>query len=156
MIFCPNCGVKVDERDNFCFSCGAKLGEVRKRLQEEAGTSTTHEIHKLEEPEFESPTAIDIDRPVTKQSWITSVGALLSKTKQILQYLMTMRKRRLYEQWVEASDLPPEAIPQDLIAEGIMPKTGWKQMKLVLLYVLLGVSVSILFTGLILLILHSC
>ena len=156
MIFCPNCGVEVDEMDNFCFSCGANLDEVRKRLQEGADTSTTHEIHEPEEPELESPPAAHIDRPVAKQSWITFVGTLLSKTNQMLHYLKTMRKRRLYEQWVEAANLPPEAIPQDLLAESVMPETGWKRLKLVSLFVLLGVSVLILLTGLVLLILHSC
>lgn len=156
MAFCPNCGNRVGEEDNFCFSCGAELEEARIRLQEKADTSTTHEIYVPEAPESESPPAIHIDRPVTRPSWITSVGTLLSKTNQILHYLKTMRKRRLYEQWVEAAHLPPEAIPQHLLAESVMPKTGWKRLKLVSLFVLMGVAVLILFTGLILLILHSC
>ena len=156
MPFCPKCGNKVGEEDSFCFSCGANLEESRIRLQEGEDTSTTQEIHAQEEPEYESSRAIHIDRSMTKQSWITSVGTFLSKTKQILKYLMTMRKRRLYKQWVEAAGLPPEAIPQDELAEGIIPQIDWKQFRLILLYVLMGVSVLIVFTGVILLLLHSC
>ena len=156
MIFCPNCGMKVDEKYNFCFSCGANLEEVKIRLQEGEYTGKTHEIYKPEELEFESLPANHIDRPMRKQSWTTSVGTFLSKTHQILKYLTTMRKRRLYKQWVAAANLPPDAIPEDILAESMMLETGWQQVKLVLIYVLLGVSILILFTGLILVIINSC
>ncbi len=155
MNFCPNCGNRVGEEDNFCFSCGAKLEEARIRLQEKADTSTTHEIYVPEAPESESPPAMHSDRPMTKPSWTTYMEKLVTRIAYIIKYLRTRRKRRLYRQWVEASDLPPDTIPDEL-AEDTVIETTLRQSKRVLLYALLGAAVLILLSGLILLVLRSC
>ena len=156
MNFCPNCGNKVNREDNFCSACGFKLQAERAYQQEETEVTKTFKDYEPKEFEFESQPVIYSDRPMTKQSWITSVGTFVSSINKIIKYLITWRKRRLYKQWVEAANLPPDAIPEDLFAENTALETGWRQVKLVLIYGLLSVAVIILFTGLILLAINSC
>jgi len=155
MNFCPNCGNKVNREDNFCSNCGAKLEAETIFPQEEADITRIHEIHKPQESEFESPPDIHSDHPMTKPSWITYTEKLVTRIAYIIKYLRTRRKRRLYRQWVEASDLPPDTIPDEL-AEDTVIETTLRQSKLVLLYVALGVAALILLSGLILLVLRSC
>jgi hypothetical protein len=57
---------------------------------------------------------------------------------------------------VERAQLPPEAVPREEFAEDIIPKIDKKQLRLPMLYMLLGASVVILCVGLILLIVYSC
>ncbi len=80
----------------------------------------------------------------------------LSKAYKILGYLRRRRKVKLYQQWVERGDLVPEAIPPEEVAEDIIPKIDKKQLRLNILYMLLGASMLILCVGLILLIVQSC
>ena len=81
---------------------------------------------------------------------------ILSKANDILKYLRTWRKRRLYKQWVKMAGLPPEAIPHEEVTGGIIPEMGERQLRLTILHMLLGASAVILGIGLILLIVHSC
>lgn len=155
MNFCPNCGNKVNREDNFCSACGVKLQAERVYPQEEVEVTKTFEDYEPGELEFESQPAIYSDRPMIKQSWITSVGTFVSRTNEIIKYLKTWRRRRLYKQWVEASSLPPEAIPEELAID-TDSEIVWKKFKLFLLYVALGTAALILFAGLVLLALRSC
>jgi len=43
------------------------------------------------------------------------LGDLLIKLNTIITYLKTKRKRRLYAQWIEKAQLPPEAVPQGIL-----------------------------------------
>ena len=81
---------------------------------------------------------------------------ILSKANDILKYWQNRRKRRLYKQWVEMAGLPPEAVPQEEVAEDIMPKIDKKHLRLPMLYMLLGATLAIVGVGLVLLIMHSC
>ena len=81
--------------------------------------------------------------------------SLVSKLNNLVRYLRTRRKAKLYQQWVEKADLPPEAVPEEF-ARDIVPKTGRERLRLRMLYILLGASLAVLFMGLILLIAHSC
>ena len=81
---------------------------------------------------------------------------VLSKAHEIFRYLKTRRRSRLYKQWVERAQLPPEAVPREEFAEDIIPKIDKKQLRLPMLYMLLGASLVILCVGLILLIVYSC
>ena len=81
---------------------------------------------------------------------------ILSKASDIFRYLKTRRRRRLYKQWVERAQLPPEAVPREEFAEYIIPKIDKKQLRLPMLYMLLGASLMMLFVGLVLVIVHSC
>lgn len=74
----------------------------------------------------------------------------------MLKYFQGKRERELHQQWVERAGLPPEAIPQEEVAEDMMPQTDKEQSSLHILYILLGVSLIILCVGLILLMVHSC
>ncbi len=75
-----------------------------------------------------------------------------------LKYLRRRKKRKLYQQWVERSSLPPDAIPREEVAEDMipMPQVDKQKSRLNLLGILLGTSLVILCVGLILLIVHSC
>lgn len=91
------------------------------------------------------------------------LGTVLSKVSGILnplKYLGGRRKGRLYEQWVQRADLPPEAIPRKRVAEDGTPKIERERLQqptlYVLLYVLLGASIAVLCMGLVLLIVQSC
>ena len=82
--------------------------------------------------------------------------AVVSKANNILRYLQSRRKARLYQQWVKRANLPPEAVPEEEFGQNIMPKIDKEQLRLRMLYILLGASLVILCVGLILLIVESC
>ena len=84
---------------------------------------------------------------------LSDISSLLKNT---LTYLRRRKKRRLYQQWVEQSGLPPGAIPQEEVAEERILKIDKQQLLLTILYILLGACLVILFVGLILLIIYSC
>jgi len=74
-----------------------------------------------------------------------------------LKYLRRRRKRKLYQQWVDMSSLPSDVIPREKVAEDrIVPQTDKQQSRLNLLSVLLGISLVIVGTGLVLLMVYSC
>jgi hypothetical protein len=108
-----------------------------------------------EAPESESPPDIHSEHPMTKPSWTTYMEKLVTRIAYIINYLRTRRKRRLYRQWVEASDLPPDTIPGEL-AEDTEIETTLRQSKLVLLYALLGAAVLLVLIGLVILIARTC
>ncbi len=84
------------------------------------------------------------------------VQAVLSRASDFFKYLRTWRKRRLLQQWVDRAGLSPDAIPPEEVVEDITPEIDRKQLRLLILYILLGFSVGILGTGLILLMVQSC
>jgi hypothetical protein len=81
---------------------------------------------------------------------------VLSKAYDILKYLLTWRKRKLYRQWVERADLPSEAVPQEAAGKDVLPKLDREQLRLPVLYMLFGAAIVVLFAGLILLVVQSC
>ena len=74
----------------------------------------------------------------------------------MLKYFRRRKKRKLYRQWVERSDLSPDAIPREEVAEDMIPQIDKQQSRLHILYILLGTSLVILCVGLILFIVYSC
>ena len=74
----------------------------------------------------------------------------------MLKYFQRKRKRKLLRQWVERAGLPPEAIPQEEVAEDMMPSEGKEQSRLNILSILLGISLVIVCVGLFFLIAYSC
>jgi len=80
----------------------------------------------------------------------------VAKANNLLIYLKTRRKARLYQQWVKRANLPPEAVPEEEFGQNIVPKVDKEQFRLNMLYILLGASLVILCVGLILLIVESC
>ena len=83
------------------------------------------------------------------------VQTVISKVSDFFKYLRTRSRRRLYRQWVDRAGLSPEAIPPEEAAEDITPQIDRKQLRLLILYILLVLSLGILGTGLILLIVQS-
>ncbi len=73
---------------------------------------------------------------------------ILAKIRGILKYPQRRGKQRLYQQWVERAGLPPEAVPEEEVAEDIIPKVDKKVDKIKLNqkapYILLG-AVTIIF-----------
>ena len=80
----------------------------------------------------------------------------LAKIHNLLGYMQRRKKKRLYKQWIERADLPPEAMPKEEFAEEQISEVDKKQLYRRLLYILLGVFLVVLCVGLILLTMHSC
>jgi len=74
----------------------------------------------------------------------------------LLKYFRRKKKRKLYQQWVERASLSPDAIPREEVAEDMTPQIDKQQSHLNILSILLGVSLVVLFAGLVLLIMYSC
>jgi len=72
--------------------------------------------------------------------------------------MQTRKKRKLYQQWIDKAGLSPEAVPQEEVPEDLIPEIGIgkKQLRLPILYMLLGACLVILCVGLILLVVYSC
>jgi len=84
---------------------------------------------------------------------LSKVSSVLSNT---FNYLRTRRERRLYQQWIEQADLPPEAIPREEATRETAPRIDRKRLRMYTLFTLLGAALAMACGGLILLIAHSC
>ena len=67
-----------------------------------------------------------------------------------------MKKRRLYQQWVEQAGLPPEAIPEEEAAGDIIPKIKKEKLHPNITYILLGAIIVLLCAVIIILIIQTC
>jgi len=73
-----------------------------------------------------------------------------------LKYLRRRKKGKLYQQWVDMANLPPDALPNENVTEDRMiPQTDKHQSRLTILYILLGIALVVVCTGLILLLMYS-
>jgi len=97
LLFCPYCGQKLSAQTNFCPHCGKKL-----ILDEKPAERTISE------------TLIErTAKPIAK-----AIRNTFGRERQI---------RKLYKQWAEFSDLPPEEIPSmDDLREMPSAKKGKK------------------------------
>ena len=87
------------------------------------------------------------------------LGTVFSKVAKIFNYLRTWNKRRLYKQWVEMAELPPEDVPQEEFGPGIVEEEERLEeapLRLTTLYVMQGASLVLLCVISILLIVQSC
>jgi len=79
-----------------------------------------------------------------------------------IKYLMGRRKRRLYEQWVEMAELPPEEISQEETGPRPVRKEErpddmpFQLSALTILYLMQGAGLVLLCVILILLIARAC
>jgi hypothetical protein len=64
------------------------------------------------------------------------------------------QKKKLYQQWVDRANLPPNAIPREKEVGRVEPQREKPKSGLLLLYILLGVAVVVLGVGIALLLLH--
>jgi hypothetical protein len=87
---------------------------------------------------------------------LSAVFSKLSSILNTLNYFPRRRKEKLYEQWVQRADLPPEAIPREKVREDIRPKKEKESLQQPILYILLGASLVIFCVGFVLLIVESC
>ncbi len=89
--FCPYCGKKLSEQSSFCPHCGKKL------MNAEAKSSLS-DIHSLRDVQQAGKDFIDnTAKPLAKK-----VRNMFGRERKI---------KKLYEQWAEFSDLPPEEVP---------------------------------------------
>jgi len=87
---------------------------------------------------------------------LSAVFSKLSSILNTLNYFPRRRKEKLYEQWVQRADLPPEAVPREKVREDIRPKKEKESLQQPILYILLGASLVIFCVGFVLLIVESC
>lgn len=84
---------------------------------------------------------------------------VLSKVGNVIHYLLSGRKRKLYKQWVEMAELPPEDIPGEEVVSRIAEEEEEKdetQLRLTALFMMQGATLVLLLAILILLIVQSC
>lgn len=87
------------------------------------------------------------------------LGTMFSKVADILKYLRMRRKRKLYKQWVEMAELPPEELPQEEVAPRLVHEEDGPDeapLRLNTLYLMQGASLVLLCVILIILIVQSC
>ncbi len=72
-----------------------------------------------------------------------------------MSYLPKWRKRRLYQEWVDKSELPPDAVPREDFAGEIAPGIGRGQFRRNLMFILLGAFLVLLIEGIVLLVMYS-
>ncbi len=98
--------------------------------------------------------------PPSRQIRDMKLKTVLSKANSVLSntfnYLRTRRERRLYQQWIEQADLPPEAIPREEATREAAPRIGQKRLRMYILFTLLGAALAMACGGLILLVARSC
>ena len=73
----------------------------------------------------------------------------------MVKYFRERKKQKLYQQWVERASLSPDDIPRESTTEDMMPPENKQKPHFYLLYILLGVAVVVLITGLVFLVLYS-
>ena len=96
---------------------------------------------------------IRVGQPAKQTSVTGFLDNALTQIGYVFKYLRASRKRKLYKQWVAASDLPPDAIPDDL-AEDPKYEAAWNKLKIILLYLALAVALVIIIGGVVLLLLN--
>ena len=73
-----------------------------------------------------------------------------------MKYFQRKKQEKLYEQWAEHSELPPEAIPSEESPKDVPVAKEKDRRSLRTLYILLGVFIIIVCVGLGLLLVQSC
>ena len=76
----------------------------------------------------------------------------VSISSRVLSYLPKWRKRRLYQEWVDKSELPPDAVPREEFVGEIAPGIGRGQFRRNLMLILLGAFLVLLIEGIVLLV----
>ena len=95
--FCPYCGQKLLTQTKFCPHCGKKL----------LLTSTGLDVHDIQKmgKDFINKKAIPIGKDFINKKAIPIAKAIRNK------FGRERKIKKLYDQWSEFSDLPPEEIP---------------------------------------------
>ncbi|MFC1865915.1 zinc ribbon domain-containing protein [Chloroflexota bacterium] len=89
--FCPYCGKKLTEQTNFCPHCGKKLFSAGSK-------SDSYNINNIKDIQQASKDFIDNKaKPLAKK-----VRSIFGRERKV---------KKLYEQWAEFSELPPEEVP---------------------------------------------
>ena len=78
----------------------------------------------------------------------------VSISGSILSFLPKWRKRRLYQEWVDRSELPPDAVPREEFVGEIAPGIGRGEFRRNLMFILLGAVLVLLIEGIVLLVFY--
>ncbi len=90
--FCPYCGKKLAEHSSFCPHCGKKL------LSDEPKGGSMPDIHNLQDIQQAGKDFIDnTAKPLARK-----IRGIFGRERKI---------KKLYEQWAEFSELPPDEVP---------------------------------------------
>ncbi len=89
------------------------------------------------------------------------LGTIFSKVSNVIHYLLSGRKRKLYKQWVEMAELPLEDIPLEEVGSRVIREEEEEerdetQLRLTTLFMMQGATLVLLCAILILLIIQSC
>ena len=126
MPYCPNCGNKVIDEMRFCPQCGNKL------VTSKAGFT---DITDTKGYDYTTETKAEKPEPVSGHG---------------------IKKSKLYKQWMEHADLPDEEIPSEKTPyRGTPVRVEKNKSPSNIMYLLLGITIIILFVGLVLFIMKS-
>jgi len=80
-----------------------------------------------------------------------------------MKYIRKKKEEKLYQQWVEHDELPPEAIPkpenegsEDVLVSRDKVGKDRREQQLRILYILFGLGIIMICLGLVLIIIQSC
>ena len=103
--FCPYCGKKLTEQTSLCPHCGRKLFSIESK----GGMPDIHNLKNIQQAgkDFIDNTA----KPFAKK-----VRSVFGRERKV---------KKLYEQWAQFSELPPEEIPSidELKEKSVAEKT---------------------------------
>lgn len=130
MPFCPKCGVKVPEGDNFCEDCGARLGRSRMNGSMEALSSVDIVPGTSAEPDIASKTGTATMAGARPEADTPPVTEAVADTKEYGRY-------------------GPRAFPKQVLTEGEVPLLEtrpllWIRVMGPILLVLFAVAVLVL------------
>ena len=126
LLFCPYCGQELFARTKHCPHCGKELGPVETTVADDTDNTPKH--HETKEM---------IGRAAS------SIKGAFSKERKI---------KKLYKQWAEHSDLPPDELAglEQAALETSLAETNQKQ-NIWIMYIVLAVAIIIIAVGVILL-----
>lgn len=131
MLYCPYCGQQLLSRSQFCPHCGKQLAiDEGATVEEEAPPSTP------------GKDAVEI------------IGRAATTIKK--QFGSERKMKKLYQQWAEHYDLPPEEIPNfdqqqtSTPSPADEPRSPYKSQNMMILYLVLAVALVIIAVGVIL------
>ncbi len=120
MPYCSNCGNKVTDEMLFCPQCGNKVMTSRTGFTEDADTETHNYTDYTIETKTKKP------EPIASNS---------------------IKRNKLYKQWVEYANLPDEETPVKKAPRDMPAREERNKLSPNVLYLLIGVAILILCVG---------
>jgi ribosomal protein L37AE/L43A len=128
LLFCPYCGQELFAHTQYCPHCGKELAPAA------AAPATTND------DDDEAPILHETKEIISRAA--SSIKGTFSKDRKI---------KKLYKQWAEHSDLPPEelaALEQAALEKP--PAEASQRPNILVMYLALGAAIAIVIIGLVL------